>query len=69
MAIFAVFTPPGLDQLLRLVSVPREPGKPAPDATGFVLPANLAEVVEGSVLCLPEQAAAHNREATAPPLA
>ncbi len=68
MTIFAVFTPPGLERLLPLVSVPREPGKPAPDTASFALPANLAELVDGSVLCLPQQAATHNRVATTPPV-
>ena len=67
MTILAVFTPPGLEQMLPAVSRPRVPGEPEPDPATFSLPANLAELLEGSVLSLPEQAAAHNRDAATPP--
>ena len=67
MTIFAVFTPPGLDQLLRAVSRPRVPGEPEPDPATLSLPENVAELLEGSVLALPAKAAAHNREAPMPP--
>lgn len=67
MAIFAVFTPPGLEQSLRAVSRPRVPGESEPDPATFTLPDNLAEVLDGSTLSLPEHAEAHNRNALVPP--
>lgn len=67
MTIFTVFTPPGLDQSLRAVSRPRVAGEPEPDPATFALPDNLAKVLHGSVLSLPEEAEAHNRNALAPP--
>ena len=62
MEVFAVATPPGLELLLRQFSVKANPGDTPPDLSGFAIPDNADELLQGAVLRMPGYAAKHNAE-------
>ena len=62
MEVFAIATPPGLELLLRQFSLKANPGDAPPDLSGFTLPDNADELLQGAVLRMPGYAAKHNAE-------
>lgn len=60
MEIFAIATPPGLEELLREFSIRAKPGEPAPDLSQFTLPDNVDDLLKGRVLRMPGYTREHN---------